>query len=482
MFVTWDEAEIVAAMVKALSDAIGSSTDAGLTAAERKFISCVNEGRGTDDQYDSVGDILADYTGELRDKVDTCDATHGLFEAMERVAGIELARLKSSNALYRDLLATDEGRLFETQLSEPNVAKQYIYLLATRILQSPGELTAPYYEEGVSGQADEQPPQVTRQLGTGKGCLPEGVDGTRLQLLSKVAVLNCLVFATPHSFWVEQARADNKNTLKDDERFNWLGFEKWDCTWSPDYPLAACLKHDVAYASLQKFSGSTVGQENSNELDTAWNPRNKHLADAMFFDDILEQGCSAKPLTSAYSEWCSLAALEQASIMHWFVNKWNSKTWPVTEEDIAHTVKYGRFGVCQVPDAVVESLTRKDRTIIANLNYSPGCVSGITPDYYRLCWSVDGNQRISHRTHNRREIRDTCTRSEGDVPNATYTLSRTAVWDSVTLVSIEIRPNNIAYGGPWGFETLLGNRWFDNFTQGAYYPKRKVNLAIYSDP
>ena len=49
-------------------------------------------------------------------------------------------------------------------------------------------------------------------------------------------------------------------------------------------------------------------------------------------------------------------------------------------------------------------------------------------------------------------------------------------WRSVTLKSIEIRPNDIVYGGLLGFETFLGNHFLDDYFAGAYYPKQVVDM------
>lgn len=49
---------------------------------------------------------------------------------------------------------------------------------------------------------------------------------------------------------------------------------------------------------------------------------------------------------------------------------------------------------------------------------------------------------------------------------------------SVTLKSIEIRPNDVVYGGQFGFETFLSNRFLDDYFAGAYYPKQVVNLTL----
>ena len=137
-------------------------------------------------------------------------------------------------------------------------------------------------------------------------CLPTGVDGSLMSLRNKLLVLNCIIFTTPHSFWVKGNKKSRdaeqlKAAIDDpDGRYNWLKRGDWECTASPDGPKPSCLKHDVAYASLQKFGGyDTVrpltSKPNDKELDEAWNPRNKALADALFKADISKYGCQDYP-------------------------------------------------------------------------------------------------------------------------------------------------------------------------------------------
>ena len=40
---------------------------------------------------------------------------------------------------------------------------------------------------------------------------------------------------------------------------------------------------------------------------------------------------------------------------------------------------------------------------------------------------------------------------------------------------IEISPNDVVYGGQFGFETFLSNPFLDRFFAGAYYPKQFVD-------
>lgn len=41
--------------------------------------------------------------------------------------------------------------------------------------------------------------------------------------------------------------------------------------------------------------------------------------------------------------------------------------------------------------------------------------------------------------------------------------------------TVQIKPNNVIYGGPFSFETLLGNPFFDEVLGGTYYPTMEVN-------
>ena len=110
-----------------------------------------------------------------------------------------------------------------------------------------------------------------------------------LPLAAKVSALNCLVFDTPHSFWVTQATktktGNDLATAGSPSRYGFLGYGDWTCTLAPDEPfLPSCVKHDVAYSSLQKF----VGTASQDSRDSTWNARNKFIADAKLFTDLIK--------------------------------------------------------------------------------------------------------------------------------------------------------------------------------------------------
>ena len=268
------------------------------------------------------------------------------------------------------------------------------------------------------------------------------------------------MFWTPHDFWVKGA-----DDLKNSSRFNtWLGFDNWSCTTSPDFSDPICRKHDVAYATLQKL----VGEHDGNELDLAWNPRNKHLADAVLKADLNKHGCDQRSALASIT-LCSFGV--PTSSIHWFVNHWNNKGWPVTQQDIDDTEIHPRFRLCGIPTLTNVTPTNRNPDFEVSWTYSPGCLSGITVDYYKFCWSyVQFGSRD-----------EPCVYPEGDQTSSTFTRH----WASeVTLESVEIRPDDIVYGGLWGFETLLGNKALEDLLDlilssgGAYYPKQMLNIEF----
>ena len=121
--------------------------------------------------------------------------------------------------------------------------------------------------------ATTTPPLADLQQGTGLGCLPDGIVGQDLTLNNKLNVLNCLVFATPHSFWVKGSGTREAEALKEaiiDGNFAWLDRGDWECTKSPDGPIPSCLKHDVAYGGLQEFAGSDLANPTDPLMATSW--------------------------------------------------------------------------------------------------------------------------------------------------------------------------------------------------------------------
>ena len=175
--------------------------------------------------------------------------------------------------------------------------------------------------------------------------------------------------------------------MKADPRFSWLGFGDWSCTLSPDISDAICRKHDVAFASLQKF----VGEANGNELDEAWNPRNKGLADKKMQTEITKYDCDH--LSSVFGTLiCSIAFGSSLADGYYIaVSDINDRNWPLTEQDISHGEINPEFIECAgpVPQIAINSntLTHKSGlTFMLKLEIEKGCVQDITiEEYEKIC-------------------------------------------------------------------------------------------------
>ena len=390
--------------------------------------------------FSTFDDLLARYTGDVKARMEAggdCTATStAMFSTNESVARAELARLKAANAVYAAWLATPQGQVFEANLGDPDELKFVSYLGATTF--EPAEFTAPLYappdDDGATGQdgPDERELPI---VGTGLDCLPQSVsNGADLTLANKLVVLNCLVFSTPHEFWGRYA-----DDLLANSRYNtWLEYgEDWSCTNWMDASDATCRKHDVAFASLQRW----VGTGEVTEMDQTWNPRNKHLADAKFAADFAKYNCEM-PSNFAWI-FCgfggaidaTLGTEQVSGVMHFGVNKINSP-WPVTRHDVEHSEGIPRFLKCETPKITEIRPVDRNPSFDVSWTYSPGCVGDISVDTYRFCWSFKAFGRNM----------EDCLDIEGNETSMTFT--RLFVSD-VTLDSVEIRPNEITYRGFW---------------------------------
>ena len=372
----------------------------------------------------------------------------------------------------------------EKSVGDTTLTKQFASLMASGTAEAQN-LVNPLYDSeqredssGVSGQSSPDPGQTPiPALGTGLGCLPDGVDGTRLTLRNKIVVLNCLVFSTPHSFWVDHA-----DDLRDSPRYNtWLSYgPDWSCTSWPDVSDAVCRKHDVAFASLQNFSGSTTTTDAANEMDEVWNPRNKHLADIVAKAELERYGCQMPSAVaqSVFGACLGTSPWLTGTVLHTGVSRINTKNWPYTDHEIGHSRSFPRYVRCEFPKATNISLVRESsRSFSASWTYDPGCVSDITVDYYRVCWEVEvlnlaGLTGTRVNTY-RGDV-------DGDDP-ATHTFEvpdQIRLWRSVT-ASIRVRPNDIVYGGLLGFAGLPDPAFFDEVSLfGVFYDRQYPTMTI----
>ena len=340
----------------------------------------------------------------------------------------------------------------------------------------------------------------------------EGLDGTTgvMDCLSdvdgadsvetKLQALSCIGLHTSYSAWAAQADSladciagstPGSQTVANEKTCDWLKPGNWRCSMLPFVKikalLAACQRHDLNYATLQTLGGKgdshqsasidmkrsllqyLDGDEVFHELDEFWNPRNKHLADARFGDDLRE--------LSRNAPWpINQVGVSVGGALHWYANKANNKTWPVTVHDIDDTREHPHFRRCDVPTVKDVTVNLRSRTAHAEWTYAPGCVDEIEADSYRVCWKIDlpAHLYIAYP----RALDGFCRHVDGDVTGAKFTVPSVILgWRSVKLVSVEVRPDDIVYGGPIGSETVLGNRLLDRVFGGAYYPVQKLDLT-----
>ena len=125
-----------------------------------------------------------------------------MFSTNERISPTTLASLKNVSSTYAGWLEIPQTRDFEDDLGDPDIIMLVSYLGA--FVADPGWLDTPVYgADSDSGlAATTTPTRAARRQTPGLGCLPTGIVGQDLTLNNKLKVLNCLVFATPHTLWV----------------------------------------------------------------------------------------------------------------------------------------------------------------------------------------------------------------------------------------------------------------------------------------
>ena len=397
VYVTWDESSLIGTLMSSLdTNVFGGSTGASggasgrasvpannvFSTAETLFLNCVNTGRLEDDEFGSFFGVLAEYDGAVATTVDTCESRvtnpTTMFSSYSQAVDAELEQLRSSNALYRDYLASPRGEDLAEGLASSARLKLSGTVMATAASSSGGS-------SGSNGGGGSVPQ-------TGAGCVPSAEPST---LQSKLEVLDCLTFKTPHQSWV--AATDSFRRTIDEG--NWLGSGNWECDVVPEGPLPACRKHDVAYDSLQKFSGLS----STELLDRTWNPRNKALADAKFWVDIRQFGCWGHDEGEAIL--CSFGNGGAAWLHFWAVAKNNNKGWPVTTQDLDHarahrdgnddSVNPGpsthKFMDCSGLVPRLEGLSVSRDTsgdFLATWRHQTGCIPGITIDKIHMDFEV----------------------------------------------------------------------------------------------
>ena len=225
----------------------------------------------------------------------------------------------------------------------------------------------------------------------------------------------------------------------------------------------------MAFGSLQKF----VGTDTSEKLDSIWNPRNKHLADVEFQADIKDFGCQQSVIGFA-TLMCAVDALvwEQAKFMHWGVSKFNSKGWPVTEQDLAHVENNYSFEECEYPKVTNVRVSKSagifGQSFKVRWTDKSGCIDDIETHSYKICWNV--------KEFGLRYVK--CEYPEGSSLSATLIISKWS-WTTVeSFKSLAIRPDNLVYGGTILSFDLDSNLEFLTYGRlgRVFYPEQSFNL------
>ena len=234
----------------------------------------------TGEEHDSLEDVLSEYTGDTKTAVDACDEAGDpdILEQIHQLFVTKLESLKSGNTRYADLLDNDAGRQFVQRVASPTQVK-----LSAALAAAQPDAASGASEGGASGQSGGEDVDPLSE----EGCLRAQRVGEPI-LDYRFSVLNCLVFDTDHSFWVDAA-VDSEELFDTLDDYAWLNYGDEECSWVFDdppgdfWPLPGCLKHDVGLSSLQRFIGGTVDE---NAPDAAFNPRNKQLTDHQFAVDL----------------------------------------------------------------------------------------------------------------------------------------------------------------------------------------------------
>ena len=220
-----------------------------------------------------------------------------------------------------------------------------------------------------------------------------------------------------------------------------------------------CLKHDVAYGSLQRFVLDQQGQEPGNTLDAAWNPRNKYLADHIFLIDGIcgvqtgqdRRDClpgadnNLKLLNMLFhlpwwdspdGEWLN-AKIQQAFVAHV-----NSKLWPITDQDVEHAEANQEYLACNAPGLTGTPRVTHNSGTSFSILWQPTSGCALITSTYTFCFGVihggDGRQSP--------HCEDFDARYGQTYGYLTFTLPEDlANWRALGLVQARIIPNNRAY-------------------------------------
>ena len=457
-FLVWDEYEIVDEMVTALTGRVTASS--GYRTAQTTFLTCVNRGRPTASQYGSFGLVLADYVA-VETKIDSCGTS--MFSAIRSSFRTNLSSLKTGNPTYAALLRTPQGRAFEGSVGNTSKLKQQAKLMS-RLFAA--DAAAAAGSGGETSNGSRNPDTVTDY----EDCIPDS-DEAPVSMADRFEALNCLVFDQGHKFWLGlQKSATLRNAFKtaiDDSEMPWLDYQNFICdnVFGPvNFPdpsgVAPCLKHDVAYGTLQHIVPEAQGLEGTT-MDAAWSPRNKYLADLLFLIDgecgmkagqerreCIPGATNPNELLDAITvtAWFllgnhqSIGEALNPRVQHAAVAYGNSKLWPITQPDVDHAQANQNYLDCPAPGlAGTPTVSYSGQSFWLRWQPSNGCAS--INSTYEFCFSVkyEGDDRIADHCQ---DYRVTPRHTGEQLVSVSRVYSE---WIAVRLVSLEVTPQHRVY-------------------------------------
>ncbi len=157
---------------------------------------------------------------------------------------------------------------------------------------------------------------------------------------------------------------------------------------------AVCIRHDVAWNSLQEFDGDPPNSNIERRIDSAWNPRNKFLADAIFLIKLTCAGYQGLERIQCFSEnpdfWEVVGKLGTTLARHRakVVVEKNDLDWPIAYQDVVHARQWPRYVICDNPVPRVSDfdLRQAGSSYRATLRFEPGCAVGLDDVRFNLKW------------------------------------------------------------------------------------------------
>ncbi len=351
----------------------------------------------------SFTDALDGYESENALAFEGCVDETDILNTYQTVSVAKLAELTSgtdsTSMKYAAVLNNDVGRSFMTDVGSPELVRGFA------VFQNPEPASSS--DTGSSNTRDVRSgdPYPTSYSHI-YDCVPDMDPNENTPLEMRMEALNC-VYKAPIGFWKENRHDD---LIEEDKEDWWLYSANDRCSASLDVVFYACDKHDIAYETLQRMVPGNSG----DDMDEAWNPRNKLLADLIFKDEIAEQGCDwIDENFPAHENFCATYGKEQMANFYFFgVSEINTNRWPFTQYDFADTFKrdadeHRYFTICHPPTIDTVNYGYDGWNFTATWELENFCVDDLKVGEYKFDWTfkdtddavLTGNRTSDDKTH-----------------------------------------------------------------------------------